>query len=270
MEFLSRESAPFGAEIWQQIDGAVVDTARRTLVGRRFLHVFGPLGAGALSIHTDGPQKAEAEDSGLIRTNGRAYQEIPQLVEDFTLLWRDMENSRAMGYPLDLTAAVNAAHTAAKREDHLIFFGHKGFGYEGLLSAQGVNKLKKGDWKEGENAFTDIAAAITLLIEKGITGRYVLALSPDLYLQMQRIQPGTGLLELERVSKLLDGHVYQSSVLGMGKAVLVCSEPQYMDLVIGQDLSTAYLEQKDLNHVLRVMETVLPRIKRKDAVVVFE
>ena len=42
-----------------------------------------------------------------------------------------------------------------------------------------------------------------------------------------------------------------------------------MDLVIGIDMTTAYLELVDLNHHMRVLETVLPRIKRQDAIVVF-
>jgi len=87
---------------------------------------------------------------------------------------------------------------------------------------------------------------------------------------LQRIQANTGLLEVDRVKKLLEGNLYQTPVLGTNKAVLVCSEPQNMDLVVGQDMITAYLGPEKLNHALRVMETVLLRIKRKDAIVVFE
>ena len=57
---------------------------------------------------------------------------------------------------------------------------------------------------------------------------------------------------------------------GMKKAVLVCCEPQYMDLVIGQDIKTAYLELIQLNHHMRILETVLPRLKRQEAVVLYE
>ena len=53
MDYLSRESAPFDEALWDKIDGAVVESARRNLVGRRFLTVFGPLGAGAQSITVD-------------------------------------------------------------------------------------------------------------------------------------------------------------------------------------------------------------------------
>jgi uncharacterized linocin/CFP29 family protein len=43
-----------------------------------------------------------------------------------------------------------------------------------------------------------------------------------------------------------------------------------MDLVIGQDMITAFLESVSLNHNFRILETLLLRIKRKDAIVVFE
>lgn len=52
-------------------------------------------------------------------------------------------------------------------------------------------------------------------------------------------------------------------------AVLVCAEPQYMDLVIGQDMITSYLETRNLNHYFRIIETILLRIKNRDAVIVY-
>ena len=36
--------------LWKQIDSAVVEAAKRVLTGRRFLHVFGPLGVGTENI----------------------------------------------------------------------------------------------------------------------------------------------------------------------------------------------------------------------------
>jgi len=89
-------------------------------------------------------------------------------------------------------------------------------------------------------------------------------------LQLQRIQPGTGITEYERLSKLLNGNIFSTPVLGSNKVVLVNAEPQNMDLVIGQDIATSYLETKDLNHYFRIIETILPRIKNKDAVILFE
>ena len=41
-----------------------------------------------------------------------------------------------------------------------------------------------------------------------------------------------------------------------------------MDLVVGKDIETGYLESKDFNHVFRILETVALRIKMKDAIVI--
>lgn len=271
MDYLARESSPVSQDLWQQIDAAVVETARRMLTGRRFLHIFGPVGIGVESIAVDSAGKVEEKDSGgIITTKGRKYMEIPAVHEDFALLARDLENSSAMGFPADLSEAVFAAEACVKKEDSLIFFGDAANGYEGLLTAEGIHKVKKSDWATGENAFADIASAIGLLVSSGLNGTYALSMSPDLYVQLQRIQPGTGLLEIDRITKLLNGNVFQTSVLGKGKAVLVCSEARNMDLVVGQDLAAAYLEQKEMNHRFRILETVLPRIKNKNAVVAFE
>ncbi|MCI1955280.1 MAG: bacteriocin family protein [Oscillospiraceae bacterium] len=271
MSYLSREVSPLPGKLWEQIDGTVVKTARRVLTGRRFLPVFGPLGIGVSQVAVDrAGQTDEAEADGLLVTKGRRYVELPTVYADFTLLAKDLESSAASGLPLDLSNAAAAAEACALKEDRLIFFGSAENGYEGLLTAQGVGKVAKGDWGSGENAYADVAAAVESLVEKNVYGSYTLAVSPDLYGKLQRIQPGTGVLEADRIAKLLDGRLYRTPVLGKDKAVLVGAEGRYVDLAVGQDIATAYLEQKDLNHRLRVLETVLLRIKSKEAIVVFE
>ena len=75
--------------------------------------------------------------------------------------------------------------------------------------------------------------------------------------------------EAQRISSMI-GNLYNVPVIKGKKAALICSEPQYMDLAVGIDMSTAYLEQKDLNHSFRIMETIIPRIKDSNAIVVLE
>lgn len=278
MEYLLRDDAPFSQEQWSAIDGTVVKTARQVMVGRRFISLYGPLGAGIQSINVDdfgavgdGEVDFFGDGEGIsLMTRGRRFIEIPMVYKDFTLSWRDVESSRQNGLPLDISAAAGAAALCAKKEDELIFLGNEALGYEGLLTAQGARKIEKGSWKEGEVPFLDVARGLELLTSNGLIGRFALAVSPDLYMQLQRIQPGTGILELDRIKKLLKENVYQTPILGANKAVLVCSEPQNMDLVVGQDMITAYMGPEKLNHSLRVLETVLLRIKRRDAIIIFE
>lgn len=269
MDYLSREAAPISAELWSKIDDAVISTAKKLLTGRRFLTIYGPLGAGVQSISIDTAETEETEGSPKI-IKGRRYEEIPLIYEDFSLLWRDLETSEQTNLPVDLAAVNRAGAAISKKEDELIFFGNKKLNYEGLLTAAGITKLQKGNWSEGENPVKDVSAGLTEFLEKGLVGRNALIVSPRLLLQLQRIQPGTGITEYERLSKLVNGNIFSTPVLGNDKAVLVNAEPQNMDLAIGQDIAASYLETKELNHYFRIIETVLPRIKNKDAVIVFE
>lgn len=278
MEFLLRDDVQFSDEQWAKIDEIVVRIARSTLVGRKFIALHGPLGAGVQSINVDDFETGGSgevdffgdEDVAPVKTKGRKFVEIPLVYKDFTIAWRDIENSKQFGLPLDVASAAGAAAICSKKEDELIFNGNAAAGYEGLATVTGSTKLAKKNWQEGENAFSDIVKGLEVLTAKGLVGKVALTVSPDLYMQLQRIQANTGLLESDRIKSLLNGNLYQTPVLGTNKAVLVCAEPQNIDLVIGQDLITGYLGSEKLNHSFRVLETILLRIKRKDAIVVFE
>lgn len=268
-DYLGREGAPFSEALWQQIDAAVVSAAKETLVGRRFLTMRGPMGSGAGVTTIDKLTFEEQDDEGFATMQGRKFVEIPQLYEDFWLYWRDLEASEQMGFDLNLTAARQASQALALREDRMVFYGIKSLGVEGLANASGANKIKHGDWTQGEAAYSDVAKGMAMLLQKGRIGRLKLLLSPDMLVQLERLQPGTGVLESQRIETLLGGKIYMSVSLDPGTALLVSAQPQYMDLVVGLDIRTAYTEAVELNHHLRVLETAIPRVKAADAIVVF-
>ncbi len=270
MDYLARESAPFSPDFWKNIDNTAVDTLKKYLVCRRFLNEFVPLGAGPTTVNIDETGKTEILEKGIGRFSGRRQAELPLLYEDFTILWRDIEEAEKSGMPLDMAAVRTAARKAAQKEDQLILFGNETLKTSGLMNAKGAYKIKKSNWKEGENAFTDVSKGIAHLIEQGLLGRMALVVSPDVYLDMQRLQLSVGMLEIDRISKLTNGHIYTFGPFGTGKAVLVCAEPEYMDLAVGIDFSAGYLELQNFNHNLRLMESAALRIKNPEAVVVFE
>jgi uncharacterized linocin/CFP29 family protein len=271
MSYLARETASLPPELWSRLDSAVTKTARQVLVSRRFLHLFGPLGVGATTVPIDtADELSETAKDGLLTTAGRKFVEVPTIYEDFTLLGKDLETAARADVPVDVSRAAAAAEQVALKEDKLALLGDASRGYDGLLTAPGVNKAKRGDWSEGENAFKDVASAQATLAKAGVYGPYALVLSPDLFAGLHRIQQGTGVLEVDRVRALLGGHVYQTPVLAAGQAALLATSERNMDLAVGQDLATAYLELTGLNHVFRVLETAVPRLKRPSAVVVFE
>lgn len=269
MDYLSREGSPISAELWKEIDDAVVSAAKNILTGRRFLSIYGPLGAGIQSINVDNISELDESEGDISVIKGRTYRHIPMINQDFSLLWRDLEYSEQMGLPVDLSSVIQAANQCALKEDELIFRGNDELGCKGLLNEDGVVKLPISDWNEGENPFEDISTGIARFTEKGIVGRKALVVSPNLFVHLQRIQQSTGMTEYDRIYRLLNGNIFCTPVL-KNQAVLVCAEPQNMDLAIGQDMITSYLETKNLNHYFRIIETLLLRIKNKEAVIVFE
>ncbi|MCC8180150.1 MAG: encapsulin, partial [Planctomycetes bacterium] len=70
------------------------------------------------------------------------------------------------------------------------------------------------------------------------------------------------------VKGMVDGKIFRSSRIEKNHAALVYCDANNMDLVIGQDMITAYLGNEGLDHAFRVMETVVPRIKRPTAIAV--
>lgn len=270
MDFLARDSVSLPDGFWSELDKVIVSTARKHLVGRRFLSLYGPLGAGALSIQVDEAIIEEENKDGIVKTAGRHFIEIPQIYEDFTLLWRDLEYSEKSGFPLDFSRALLAAQRIANKEDSLIFYGNEFLGSEGLLTAKGAGEIEKSDWGEGEKAFLDVAEGLAQFRSKGLIGNYTLIVSPDVFAKLHRVIPSLGTMEVERISKMLEGRLFHAPVLGKDQAVLVCAEPQYMDLCIGKDIETGYLETKDFNHVFRIIETAALRIKSRDAIIRFK
>lgn len=270
MDYLAKDDAPFDEELWGRINTTVIDAAKSTMTARRFLPLYGPLGPGVTAAAIDSPDRQEVMQDGFAAFEGRSYTQVPQLYEDFWLYWRDLAYAERDNVPVDLSAASNAGVKVAFREDTMVFYGVKELGIDGLLTAKGIHTQKRSDWAAGENAFSDVAAAISALLAAQKIGRHTLIISQDLFVQLQRIQPNTGTLESERVSKLVDGRLFHSPALQPKTALLVSAQPQYMDLVVGQDIGVAYTEAVDMNHHLRVMETALPRVKDPAAVVVLK
>ena len=97
MDYLAREGAPIAPALWEKIDAAVIDNAKKHMVARRFLSLYGPLGPGASVVAVDSAAKDEALENGVGRITGRRLVELPQLYEDFSLLWRDLEEAQRMG-----------------------------------------------------------------------------------------------------------------------------------------------------------------------------
>ncbi|HIQ31747.1 MAG TPA: DUF2184 domain-containing protein [Aquifex aeolicus] len=278
MDFLGREESPLTSREWEHIDKAVIGAAKETLVCRRFIPVVGPIGPGHQVVSYDviyGMEPGvceikpgqEYETCEPIRTGVRKHVPIPTIYKDFIISWRDLEHYRQFDMPIDTSNAVAAAVATAVAEDTLLLLGNKNLGLEGLMTAEGINKMSMSDWSQVGNAFSDVVEGISKLVQQGFYTNYYLLINPKQYFQLNRMHDNTGLLEIEQIKKVVKD-VLQTPIVPEDKALLLSAGPQNFDLVIAQDISVAYVESSNMNHVFRVLEMVVLRIKRPASILV--
>lgn len=276
-DFFLRDQAPLNTEQWSLLETAVVETARSSLIGRRFIPLIGPFGPGLQAIPDDTIAGAgaghidllgQADDA--VKIERRRFLPLPLIYKDFWLHWRDLEAAKQFHLPLDTGKAAAAASACAHAEDALIFDGDPGLAESGLLTVKGRQRLPLGDWGVMGEAFNAVVGGVRAFTEAGFYGPYALAVSPLLYAQLNRIFDSTGVLEVEQIEKLVRLGVYQSAVLADNRAVMVAGGAQNLDLAVGFDLTVAFVESTSLNYHFRVLESLVLRIKRPGAVLTFD
>jgi uncharacterized linocin/CFP29 family protein len=243
-DYLMRGDAPLTDAEWAHLDKTVVETAKQLLMGRRFLDLVGPFGLG-LEIVPVGTG------------DNRHHIELTVLDAEFMIYWKDLAANRKMGLPLSTSMAARAAITCARREDELIF--------SGLFNAADKG-VSIDDWTEPGVPLADVVKATELLFNDGYPGPYAVVLSPDLYTQTQRVSRGMGRMVSKLITDTASGGLFRSQLLDKGQGLVLSLGAFNFDLVVGQDLVTAYQGNEGLDHSFRVMETVALRVKRPGAI----
>lgn len=278
VEELLRADNPLSDAEWNRLQEVVVKVARRRLVGRRFIDLYGPLGPGVQTVKYERFNNATpgaldfqgSSSSGAIQVEASKYAPIPILYKDFSIHWRDLEAAHRFGVPLDTSSVAGASAFCAMREDRMIFHGEPDLDIEGLLNATGSNRLELSDWDEVGSGFRDTVAATRILNESGHYGPYAMVLSPKRFAQLHRVYEQTGVLEVKTIRDLATDGIYQSDVLEEDQGVVVATGFAHVDLAMSMDLRLAFLGQEDLNLQFRVLECCLLRIKHPDAICVLE
>lgn len=261
-KYLARDDAPFGSDVWDALDGAMIEAAKGVLVGRRILHLEGPYGLGLKSV----PLKDETTKSGLI-----AGKALPLLLlqEDFDLAARDLANYEREGITLDRGAVSEAAMALAQREDGLIFYGSDELDVPGLMTVDGASGLKLSDWAEVGTAANDLIRAVTTLDEAGYHGPYTLALAPARFNLLFRRYERGNFSEIEHVKTLVTHGVYKAPALQAGGVVLATGR-QYASIVMGQDMTIGFVGPEGDRVAFTISESLVPYLRRPKAICVLE
>lgn len=260
---LMREASPLTPEQWAAIDTMVNRTAAAILTGRRIASLYGPLGFGAYVV----PLYSYTHEGGAIHARLQRQLPLTTIEHDFTITVRDLEQFNS-GLPFDLTPAAAAAAACAYAEDKLILYGDAERGVDGLLTVKGTHKLALGNWDEPGAAVQAVGQAVAHLMAEGYFGPFAALLHPIRLVQLQRVYGGRGILESEILERQLGGGLYASPVMPMDQVLILSTQPHYLDIAMGQDLVTAYVETTNLEHRFRVLETLALRIKQPQAIVI--
>lgn len=258
-KYLSRDDAPFGSEVWDALDAAMIGAAKSQLTGRRLLDVEGPFGLGLKAV----PLRDAETEAGLVA------QMLPLVLiqKTFSLGRRDLASYERERVALDTGPVAAAAGDAARQEDALIFGGAAGV--PGLLTAPGVHTLQLDAWDEVGVAAEDLMKAMTVLDGAGLHGPYALALAPDRYNRLFRLYDQGKLSELEHVQTMATGGVLKAPALASG-GVLVATGRQYAAIVLGQDMAIGFVGPAGDGYDFFISESLAPLVRVPQAICVLQ
>lgn len=272
------EKIPLTAEQLEYLQQEIVREARRTLVGRRLIGLYGPLGAGLGSVaieHYGADEDAEIDLEGRVDPKPvvgkhEGVLRVPILYKDFVLHWRDVAFAKKLGAPLDASRAIRAAHAVADREDTLIFNGDATIHHPGLLNAKGRSTVARSDWSKYGNAYRDIVKATEELLAHNHHRPFALAVSAQDYARLVQQREGQFAPELDSIARLCDDGVFNSPTIPEGKAVLLSTGDQNFDIAVTEDLTLTFLGEANQDYPFRVYECLVLRIKRPTAICTIE
>lgn len=237
--YLHRDDAPFGDDVWGQIDDAAVRAAKSQLCGRRLLHTDGPYGPGLKSLPLGDREVEDASEQEGVSVRASCSLPVAGIQAEFTLPIRDVAAFEQDGMPLDLGAVAGAAVSCARQEDALIFNGSDALNATGLMNADDTQSVKLGAWEDVGEAADDLISAVTALDGAGYHGPYALALAPARYNRLFRRYRQGNATELEHVSRLVTDGIVKAPAIQAG-GVLMASGRPYAGIVLGQDLSVGF------------------------------
>jgi uncharacterized linocin/CFP29 family protein len=242
------------------LDNVMIETAKQRLAGRRLLDVEGPLGLGTKGI----PLQDTTTEDGTVSSQ---FLPLHMIREVFTLGIRDLAHYEQAALPFNAQAVAEAALEVARQEDTLIFYGAPGV--DGLMTAEGANRVGLSDWGEVGTAMDDLINAVNTLDTAGFYGPYTLALAPARYnLLFRRYQNGN-MSEIEHVRTLVTDGIVKAPILEEG-GVLVAAARPYASIVLGQDMTIGFIGPAEDQMEFFISESLALRLLRPQAVCVLE
>ncbi|GAA3949658.1 family 1 encapsulin nanocompartment shell protein [Gordonia caeni] len=235
MNNLHRELAPISSAAWAEIEEEASRSFKRNSAGRRLVDVKGPLGLDVDSVTLGRRAKIDSPADG-IQAYIRQAQPLVEFKVPFSVSREAVDNVDRGAPDSDWDPVVRAASELARAEDKAIFEGFASAGITGMTESAKQEALTLPenvvDYPEA------ISAAINRLRLNSVDGPYSLALSADLYAEVNETV-NDGYPVRQHVMRILtDGDIIWAPAIS--GAVLVSTRGGDFELSIGQDVSIGY------------------------------
>ncbi len=233
MTNLHRELAPISSAAWAEIEEEASRSFKRNVAGRRLVDVKGPLGLDTDSVTIGHRTKIDSPADG-ISAYLRNAQPLVELKVPFTVTREAIDDVERGAADSDWDPVVNAARDLALAEDRAIFSGYAAAQISGI-SAGASHVALPADVRDLPEA---ISQAVNKLRLASVDGPYSLALSADLYAQVNETS-NHGYPIREHLRRILpDGEIVWAPAVTGG--YLVSTRGGDFELTIGQDVSIGY------------------------------
>ncbi len=255
-DYLMRDDAPLTEAQWKAVDEMVARVVTKNLVGRKLLHLVGPLGWGVEVVPVTGFGK---DGDSYVASEKANYIPLETIEAGFLLRLKDLAKANQTPFGLDLGAVATAATELAGKEDEMVLGG--------LMKAAGEGEM--GDWSQINGPFTAVAKAQADLRANGFDGPYALVVNFGTYARLASLMMH-GQRELKLVESLVEAGIFRSPAVPEGQALLVDPAGWNADLVVGQDIATAFLGNEGLDLSFQILETIALRVKRQGCAVLLK
>lgn len=292
-----REKLTWGQDIWNRIDQAVHNECQRTKVASKFIPLYGPVSPGTLTM----PSDTIGTNGKPLNVNEAATVSIIELQVEFTLTPQQVEREQEL--MTAVTLATRAANLLSQAEDIVLFQGQSAIdgkgGVQHPLFKDGKVRTKSGPAgdgllnakkepiqivpvplldpkvpkKYGENTFGAVSDAYSRLqsgtdLAQAHYGPYALVLHNDPYADTYAPLKTTLIMPADRIKPLVTEGYHGTGTLPPSKGILVSLGGNTMDLVVGVDATTAFLQESpEGQYIFRVYERFALRLKDLSAII---
>jgi uncharacterized linocin/CFP29 family protein len=283
-----RANATLMIREWIQLDTAVINVARRRLVGIQDLISAGltytvadAMGVTRLEWQKIGVMTgADVSMSGISNSQndrqeyGTDALPIPIIHKEFTMNLRQLASTRRMGTPLDVTQAELCSRLVSEKIETMLFLGSTVlgsnrpiYGYETQPNrATGSVTASWASAATGPQMLTDLLAMIQKLKDNNMYGPYGLYVPSAAFTRMGNDYVTTANLAVSTMARLLQtpgiSFIKESKDLTSSNIILVQLTSDVVDLVDGMQPTTVQWDSPGGFQVnFKVMAILIPRVK---------